>query len=141
MQLRTTINAKPVKPRAKLRRSGQAMEKKRVIKMALSVCVPVLILFAIGVACAAVNERTEELSRKAAALEAKLHQNERAIADLELREERMKGRFIFAQAKKFHLNLLPPTRQQVRYLDRTPTWNVVACARATEHGGTIRLAP
>ncbi len=126
MQLRTTINAKPVKPRAKLRRSGQTMEKKRVIKMALSVCVPVLILFAIGVACAAVNERTEALSRKAAALEAKLHQNERAIADLELKEERMKGRFVLAQAERFHLNLVPPTRQQIRYLDRKPTWNAVA---------------
>jgi predicted nucleic acid-binding Zn-ribbon protein len=118
MKLQTTTNAKSVKTRKKpiQRRGEKTGRKKNVVKTALLICLPISMLFTLGVAIARFNSESETLNRHATKLEMRIHKRQREISDLKVKLERMKGRFVLRQVKHFNLDLTYPTPGQVLYL-------------------------
>jgi len=128
MKLQTTTSAKPVKSRRKpLQRRKKAAKKGYAWKTAVVISLPASLLFALGVASARFNSETETLNRHATSIEMKLHKKAREISDLKVKLERMKGRFVLRQVKRFNLGLSYPRPGQVLYLDATgkarAAWN------------------
>jgi len=121
MRLQTTTTAKTVKPRSKAlskRRGPSSRKKWQFVKGLLSVCLAVGALFALGVGLARFKGEMETLNRRVVAIRIKIHAKQREIEDLKVRMERMKGRFVLQQAKRFKLGLIYPIPGQVLQIDR-----------------------
>lgn len=77
---------------------------------------PLTVIFALAAVMTLFNSETEKLNRRTSRLQAKIHALDRDIANLNIKHEQFKGRFILRQVANFNLNLRSPKPGQIKKL-------------------------
>ena len=78
---------------------------------------PLTVIFGLAAAMTLFNSETEKLNRRTSKLKADIHAFDRDIANLNIKHEKFKGRFILRQVANFKLNLKSPKPGQIKKLD------------------------
>lgn len=114
MNLHTTqIQRKTDRKRTRTasRRSGSGN-----LALVLRIVALLVVIFLVASARAVLNSETEKLNRKAVTLKAKIHNFNRDIANLQIKQQQYHGRYILDQIKRLDLKLSYPKAGQVRKL-------------------------
>lgn len=78
---------------------------------------PLTVIFGLAAAMTLFNSETEKLNRRTSKLKADIHAFDRDIANLNIKHEKFKGRFILRQVANFKLKLKSPKPGQIKKLD------------------------
>jgi len=78
---------------------------------------PLTVIFGLAAAMTLFNSETEKLNRRTSRLKADIHALDRDIANLNIQQERLKGRFILKQVAHFKLKLKSPKPGQIKKLE------------------------